>query len=184
MSAAAEPSDAGRDELSAWSVRLAALAADPRVAAWCAQQREPEPPARSELPALARGALTLAVLCSFFACLYAPLMPFLIPAMMLLALLALVVAARARHRRSAPGTATSERELGVLLEVSAQFAPDAGHGPGRVSHSALWLPSNGPARECSLDAELAQSAPLRSPGLAFRRGAHLGAFRALPPETG
>lgn len=185
MSAAEGPSAAAdtSGERAQWNARLAGLTADARVAAWCAQQREPAPPARSELPALARGALTLAILCSFFACLYAPLAPVLLPALALLALVALVVAARARHRSRAPASAGCERELGVLLERSARFEPDRGHGPGRVSHRGLWLTADGRARECTLDEQLATDAPLRTPGLAFRRAAHLVAWRALPPET-
>jgi hypothetical protein len=183
--AARAGADAGRAaEAASWAAHLAALAADPRVASWCAQQREPEARARIELPPLARGALTLAVLCCFFACLYAPLAPVLLPALMALALLALVVAARARHRPRAPASAGLVRELGVLLELSAQFSPDSGHGPGRVHHRARWLAADGVERECALDPEFAQHAPLRVPGVAFRSGAHLGEFRALPAEMG
>lgn len=177
--------DGGRSAESAlWAARLCELTANPRVARWCAQQREPEARARIELPPLARGALTLAVLCCFFACLYAPLAPVLLPALMALALLALIVAARARHRPRAPASAGLVRELGVLLESSAQFSPDSGHGPGRVSHRARWLAADGVERECALDAEFAQYAPLRVPGVAFRSGAHLREFRALPAEMG
>src|SRR5262249_25783964 len=116
------------------------------------------------------------------ACLYAPLAPVLLPALGLLALLALGVSARAHLRPRSAARPAYARELGVLLERRARFAPDAGHGPGRVTHVALWLAPDGRARELAPAAGLAEHAPLRAAGLAFRAGERLDAFRALPRE--